>query len=227
MRLQVYLAHRGVASRRKAEEMIKEGRVKVNGVLVEEMGIQVEEGDVVAVDGKTLPQELSKRKTYAFYKPQGVLSTTSDDRGRATVSDYFSGMGRLYPVGRLDYLSEGLLLVTDDGDLAQRLTHPKHDHAKIYEVHTDRVLTQEDMQQLKKGVVIDGYKTRPIEIEEAGKKTYRLTLKEGRNRQIRKMMDRIGVKVDRLLRIQVAGITLGKLQPGQWRLVSQKEMEKL
>ncbi len=224
MRLQKYLAHRGVASRRKAEEMIREGLVTVNGKLVTEMGYIVEQGDEVYVKGKLIPSEKPQMKTYAFYKPQGVISSTKDERGRKSVSDFFKGMGRLYPVGRLDYLSEGLLLVTSDGELALKLTHPRYDHSKLYEVHTDRVLLPEELDKLQKGVVIDGYKTRPIKIEEAGRKFYRITLFEGRNRQIRKMMDLLGIKVERLLRTEVAGVSLGNLKPGEWRELSEKEI---
>ncbi|HHX02913.1 MAG TPA: rRNA pseudouridine synthase [Tissierellia bacterium] len=225
MRLQKYLAHRGVASRRKAEEMIREGVVCVNGKTVTEMGFLVSDQDVVTVNGRDIPQQREEKKTYAFYKPQGVISSTKDTRGRTTVTDFFDGNERLYPVGRLDYLSEGLLLVSNDGDLALKLTHPRYEHSKLYEVHTDRPLLAEEIDRLQKGVVIDGYRTQPIEIETAGKKFYRITLFEGRNRQIRKMMDLLDVKVERLLRTEVAGVKLGKLKPGEWRELTKKELD--
>ncbi len=227
MRLQKYLAHRGVASRRKAEEMIREGLVSVNGETMTQMGYIVNEGDRIHVRGELISSAALDSRTYAFYKPKGVISSTRDTRGRKTVSDYFLNMGRLYPVGRLDYLSEGLLLVTNDGDLALQLTHPRYHHSKLYEVHTNRALLTEEMQAMKQGVVIDGYKTRPLQIEEVGKKFYRIRLFEGRNRQIRKMMDLFSVKVERLLRTEIAGITLKGLNPGEWRELTKEELAKL
>lgn len=222
MRLQKYLAQAGVASRRKSEELIREGHIRVNGELVTDMGYVVEEGDEVLYKGEPVSEE--EEKVYlAFHKPREVLSTVSDDRGRKTVIDYYHGPYRIYPIGRLDYYSEGLLLLTNDGDFALRLSHPRYDKEKVYLVWTNRPISAEEKKILQEGVEIDGYKTRPITIRER-KNCYEFTLHEGRNRQIRKILDHVDIKVRKLLRVRIGNVKLGSLQVGEMRALRKDEI---
>lgn len=225
MRLQQYLARAGVASRRKSEELIREGRVKVNGVLAE-LGQRVSPEDVVHLDDKPI-MGAESFVYFAFHKPQGVLSTTSDDRGRKTVLDYYPGNKRIFPVGRLDYDSRGLLLLTNDGDFAQLFIHPRFGLDKDYEVTLDRPLNREDMKVLCAGFEVDGYQTKPIMIKELGRQRYLFTLVEGRNRQIRRMVEQRGRRVVDLLRLRVGPFTLKGIQEGRMKPLSVKEVEEL
>ena len=231
MRLQKYLAACGVASRRRAEEMIQAGLVQVNGVTVREMGVQVGEGDVVAVEGRPVALETDKRYVL-YYKPVGEVTTVSDPEGRPTVLDHFRDFPvRLYPVGRLDIDSEGLLLLTNDGDLTNRLTHPRHEVEKRYIARVSNQVGAAELARLRAGVMLEGRKTAPAKVsvlrEDPFSTDLLITLHEGRNRQIRRMVEAVGHQVVRLKRVQYGTVTLGNLQRGQWRELSPEEVASL
>ena len=233
MRLQKYLAMCGVASRRKSEELIAQGRVSVNGQTVTEMGTQVEEGDTVALDGRTVRPEEEKR-TILYHKVAGEVTTVSDDRGRETVLDHFRDFPvRLFPVGRLDYDSEGLLLLTNDGDLAQRMLHPRGEVDKVYLARVTGDLTTAEVRRLSEGVFMEGdpRKTAPAKVRVIKRETFAsvalVTIHEGRNRQVRRMFDSVGHKVLMLRRVQFGPIQLGDLPRGAWRDLTAAELEQL
>ncbi|HSK67960.1 MAG TPA: pseudouridine synthase [Candidatus Limnocylindria bacterium] len=231
MRLQKYLAMSGVASRRRAEEMIAAGEVRVNGQTVREMGTQVGEGDVVEVQGKRVAPE--ERKHYVlYYKPIGEVVTVSDPEGRPTVLDHFRDYpARLYPVGRLDFDSEGLLILTNDGELTNRLTHPSHEVEKRYIARFSNQVSEEGLRALRSGVMIEGHRTAPAKVAVLRRDPFStdllISIHEGRNRQIRRMAEAVGHQVVRLKRVQYGGITLGELQRGQWRELTPEEVESL
>ena len=232
MRLQKYLAICGVASRRRAEQMILEGKVQVNGETVREMGIQVDETrDRVAVEGAEVRPEAEKHYL-AYYKPIGEGTTVSDPEGRATVMDKFRDYpARLFPVGRLDYDSEGLLLLTNDGDMMNRLLHPSREVRKVYWVKVSNQVSEEEIRQLRRGVMIDGRITSPAEVRvirrEAFDTVLLISIHEGRNRQVRKMAEAIGHQVVSLKRVAFGPIVLGDLPRGQWRALTPEEIKKL
>lgn len=225
MRLQKFLAEAGVASRRKAEEIIAAGRVLVNGI-VANVGESVAHGDEVLVDGTAI--SIAQKPVYIMLnKPAGVVSTAKDQFGRASVLDLVKGVdARLYPVGRLDFHSTGLVLLTNDGDLAYRLTHPKHHIPKTYVARVAHPIKPENIKDFEGGMYIDGYKTRPAQIEvlDKGQRQARITLFEGRNRQIRKMFSAQKNEVVSLKRIAMGEIVLGELKSGEWRHLSSKEV---
>ncbi len=228
MRLQKYLALCGVASRRRAEEMIVGGLVQVNGITVREMGVKVQPGDEVRVKGSVVRPEEEKRYIL-YYKPVGEMCTVSDPEGRATVLDHFRDFPvRLYPVGRLDYDSEGLLLLTNDGDFAAFLTHPRHGVEKGYIVRVSMELTQEEANTLRGGVVLDGRKTAPAKVRILRKDAFStdilITIREGRNRQIRRMVEQVGHQVVRLKRVRYGEVELGDMQRGEWRDLTPQEV---
>ena len=231
MRLQKYLALCSVASRRASEEIILSGRVSVNGKVVTELGTKVSEGDVVTVDGKKIKEE--KQKIYIMLnKPVGCVTTVTDDRGRQTIMEYVSDIPeRIYPVGRLDYNTEGLIFLTNDGDLAYSLTHPKYEKEKVYEVLVKGIVLHGATDKLMRGVSIDGKKTAPAkaEVVEHRRNTslVRICIHEGRNRQIRKMCDAVGHSVIALRRVAVDGIEIGNLEVGRWRHLTRTEVERL
>lgn len=231
MRLQKYLALCSVASRRASEEIILSGRVSVNGKVVTELGTKVSEGDVVTVDGKKIKEE--KQKIYIMLnKPVGCVTTVTDDRGRQTIMEYVSDIPeRIYPVGRLDYNTEGLIFLTNDGDLAYSLTHPKYEKEKVYEVLVKGIVLHGVTDKLMRGVYIDGKKTAPAkaEVVEHRRNTslVRICIHEGRNRQIRKMCDAVGHSVIALRRVAVDGIEIGNLEVGRWRHLTRTEVERL
>ena len=222
-RLQKFLSRAGVASRRKAETLISEGKVTVNGVTAE-LGQQVEPEDDVRVSG--VRAEVQEHVTYLFYKPIGVLSSVSDDRGRETVIDLLPKVPGLHPVGRLDLESEGLLLVTNDGALTLQLTHPRYEHEKEYRVWCDAPLSEREMHALRSGVELgDGpAKAFTTWLEPEG---CTVVLREGRNREVRRMLAALGFTVTRLLRTRVAHLTLGDLQPGEYRQLTAAELKPL
>lgn len=231
MRLQKYMAQCGVASRRKCEELIAAGRVAVNGTVVTEMGTQVAPGDVVVVDGKAIEPEA--RKYYILYhKPIGEVSTASDPEGRATVLHRFKDFpARLYPVGRLDYDSEGLLLLTNDGDLMQRMLHPSREVDKTYLARVEGDVGLEAIRRLRAGVTLDGRLTSPAEvrvIRRTDVETVMLvTIHEGRNRQVRKMLETVGHRVAMLRRVQFGPLQLGELKRSQWRELTEEEVRQI
>lgn len=231
MRLQKYLAQCGVASRRTAEEMIAAGRVSLNGVPVTQMGLQVEPGDSVLVDGKPVTPE--EEKHYLLYhKPMGEVTTVSDPEGRPTVLDKFKDYPvRLYPVGRLDFDSEGLLLLTNDGDLTQRMLHPSREVQKVYLAQISNRLEPEAVNALREGVWLSGRRTAPAKVRviryDAFSTMALLTIHEGRNRQVRRMVEAVGHQVVLLRRVQFGPLKLGDVPRGQWRHLAEEEVRML
>lgn len=231
MRLQKYMAECGVASRRRAEEMIAAGQVQVNGVTVTEMGTQVEDGDEVRVDGKIIRPETEK-KYVLYHKPAGEVTTVSDPEGRACVLDHFRDYPvRLYPVGRLDYDSEGLLLLTNDGVLTERLLHPSHQVDKTYLARVSGEVTMEEVRRLRQGVLLDDHKTAPAKVRVLKLETFAtqvlVTIHEGRNRQVRRMFEEVGHQVLQLRRVKFGPLELGDLKRGQWRELTAEEIRRL
>ncbi|MBE5800163.1 MAG: rRNA pseudouridine synthase [Clostridiales bacterium] len=233
MRLQKYMAMCGVAARRKCEEIIGAGRVSVNGQIITEMGTQVEDGDEVRVDGVLIRPEEEKRYVL-YHKPAGEVTTVSDEKGRETVMDRFRDFPvRLYPVGRLDYDSEGLLLLTNDGELAQRLTHPSCEVDKVYLARVTGNPSNEAIDRLRRGVYMEGdqRKTYPADVrvvrDESLFSDIVVTIHEGRNRQVRRMFDAVGHKVLLLRRIRFGAVELGSLRRGEWRELTQEEIDAL
>lgn len=231
MRLQKYLASCGVASRRKCEAYILEGKVAVNGEVVQVLGTQVEAKDEVTFCGKLVkPQE-----EYVYYmlnKPAGYVTTVQDEKQRQTVLDLLQDeTHRVYPVGRLDYNTSGLLILTNDGDLTYELTHPKHHVNKCYEVKVKGVLSDEAKRALKMGVMLDGRMTYPAQLKvlRHGEKStlFHLTIHEGRNRQVRRMCEAVGYPVLSLKRISVGKLSLGDLPLGAYRLLDEREIQYL
>ena len=233
MRLQKYMAMCGVAARRKCEEIIASGRVSVNGQIVTEMGTQVEDGDEVRVDGALIQPEEETRYVL-YHKPAGEVTTVSDEKGRETVMDRFRDFPvRLYPVGRLDYDSEGLLLLTNDGELAQRLTHPSCEVDKVYLARVTGNPSNEAIDRLRRGVYMEGdqRRTYPADVrvvrDESLFSDIVVTIHEGRNRQVRRMFDAVGHKVLLLRRIRFGAVELGSLRRGEWRELTQEEIDAL
>lgn len=231
-RLQKVMARAGVASRRRCEEMITSGMVKVNGKVITELGTRVDTArDKIQVGGEIL--FLSPRKYYILmYKPRGYVTTLSDEKGRKKVTDLLKGVpARVYPVGRLDYDSEGLLLLTNDGDLTYALTHPKHRVPKTYLARVAGVPTPDKLEQMAKGLVLDDGPTAPAGVrlvgEREGKALLEITIHEGRNRQVRRMCEHIGHPVLRLQRIRFANLGIEGLRPGQYRHLTGDELKKL
>lgn len=226
-RLQKFLARAGVASRRKAEALIETGMVTVNGVQAT-LGQSVEAGDEVRLGGvPVVPPQANV--TYALYKPKGVISAVTDDRGRKTVLELLPKEARvpgLHPVGRLDYASEGLLLLTTDGELTLRLTHPRYAHEKEYRVWCEPAPTPEALRRLERGVELEDGPAKALRARPAPGGCI-LTLGEGRNRQVRRMMSALGYGVTRLLRTRVGGLTLGAMAPGEVRRLSEAELSRL
>ncbi len=231
MRLQKWMADAGVASRRKCEELIAKGLVSVNGQ-VAQIGCSVEDGDRVEYDGKTITPA-AERIVLAFNKPRGVLCTADDPKGRKTVLDYFADFPvRLYNVGRLDYDSEGLLLMTNDGELAYRMTHPKYEIEKTYHVVLDAMLTNAQLAALRNGVTLSDGVTAPARVEnmrrtDNGHFALDVTIHEGKNREVRRMMEAMGRETIRLQRIRFAAVRLGSLRAGAWRRLTKVEVIEL
>lgn len=211
--------------------MIAQGRVAINGVTVQEMGVTVAPGDVVTLDGA--PLVLEEEKHYLLYhKPAGEVTTVSDPEGRATVLDKFRDYPvRLYPVGRLDYDSEGLLLLTNDGELTQRLLHPSKEVEKVYLARVSNELTLAEVQRLRHGVMINGRLTSPAKVRIIKKEAFAtvvlISIHEGRNRQVRKMVEAVGHQVVQLRRVQFGPLQLGELERGMWRRLTPDEVKKL
>jgi 23S rRNA pseudouridine2605 synthase len=231
MQLNRYLALCGVASRRGANEVIRQGRVTLNGESVIRLGVQVDpDNDAVSVDGKPVRPEARKRYVL-LNKPPDVLTTVSDDRDRKTVVDIIGLPERIFPVGRLDFDTTGVLLLTNDGDLAFRLAHPKYEIDKIYRAWVQGVVKLSEINQLRSGVVIDEDVVVNGDAEiiqtQKDKSLIEIRIHEGRKRQIRLMMKAIGHPVLSLERICYAGLTVGRLKPGEWRELTEKEVQKL
>lgn len=235
IRLQKYFTDCGVMSRRAAEEQIRLGKVRVNGI-VASVGDTVEPGvDKVELDGKIIIPMTEESVCIMLNKPRGYVTTMSDERGRKNVSELVCDLGmRVYPIGRLDMDSDGLLLLTNNGALANKLTHPRHEIPKIYRVSVKGNPTAEQLKQLGSEMKIDGYKILPVKVEIISRartadesSVLQMTLYEGRNRQIRKMCDAVGLKIRRLSRVSIGKIALGSLTPGKWRRLTKKEIDYL
>lgn len=228
-RLQKILSARGVASRRKAEEMIQQGRVAVNGNTAQLGDAADPETDRITVDGKALPSP--QEKSYIMlHKPKGYVTTLSDEKGRPNTSQLVADCGfRVYPVGRLDMDSEGLLLFTNDGEFANAMMHPRQEVSKVYEVSTVGYTPGAEI-RLAKPIELDGYTIRPPKVKllkvNGQKAKFEVTIHEGRNRQVRRMCEAAGMTVTRLKRIREGNLFLGDLKPGQWRYLTPEEIEK-
>ncbi len=232
IRLQKYFTDCGVLSRRAAEEEVKAGKVKVNGIQAN-LGDKIDpETDVVEYKGRRImPQKDEKRVYILLNKPCGVVTSARDEKNRTCVTDLVKCGTRVYPVGRLDLNSQGLILMTNDGELTNKLTHPRHEIPKIYEVEVVGKVTTEQLNTLNSSMTVDGYVLLPVKTEFLSKDdkftTLRMTLYEGRNRQIRKMCEQVGLKVAKLTRVAIGSIKLGDLQIGKWRYLTNDEINKL
>ena len=228
MRINKYLAEQGIASRRHADEMIAAGRVKINGVLAT-LGSDVPEGAVVMVDEQPILQKEKKEEYYVMNKPKGVVCTVSDDRGRKTVIDLLpQDAGRVFPVGRLDYATEGLLILTNDGDLAYRLTHPTSEIPKTYMARIEGTMQEKDLNRIRSGIELDGIMTKKckahiVETNKAYTKVH-VTITEGRNRQVRRMFEAIGRNVEFLKRVSIGRLKLTGLDRGEVRPLTEEEI---
>ncbi len=231
MRLNKFIAQAGLASRRKADEMIENGRVRINDKVMKEMGYDVKEGDKVEIGGSVIKAD--KKSVYIMLnKPLGYVTTVADDKERLTVMDLVSDIGeRLFPIGRLDYNTSGMLLMTNDGDLAYRLTHPKHMIYKTYKVRVAGVLSSEKASRLARGIDIGGFVTSKsiVTIEKNLERStlVEIQIYEGKNRQIRKMFAVVGNKVKELQRTAIGELRLGHLKEGHYRKLTPKEIEYL
>lgn len=230
MRLAKHLAHAGVASRRAAERLIAEGRVSVDGAVVTDPARDVEGRERIEVDGERVGSALKVRAVYALHKPHGVVSTASDTHGRSTVVDlvHAPGSRRLYPVGRLDADSTGLILLTDDGELAHRLTHPSFEVAKTYRVSVGGPpLRDGALRRLREGVRLEDGVTAPADVRRIGPRELELTIREGRKRQVRRMCEQVGHPVRELRRVRFGPLALGNLKEGAARRLTPAEVDAL
>ncbi|HEV7768242.1 MAG TPA: pseudouridine synthase [Thermoanaerobaculia bacterium] len=236
-RLQKIIAHAGFASRREAETMIREGRVTVNGRVVTELGSKADPAnDHIKVDGKLITRAETHRYIL-LYKPKEVMTTVEDPQGRKTVIQLVKGVReRIYPIGRLDFHSEGLILLTNDGDLAYKVSHPKHGSVKTYHVKVRGVPEERLVDKLRRGITIDGKRTLPCDIErmkttgrsdDEGNSWFEVLLREGRTQQIRKMFKAVGHPVSKLRRVAIGPISDPKLTPGDWRELTPREVKLL
>ena len=229
VRLQKYFTDCGVLSRRAAEAEIAAGHVRVNGV-VAQIGDKIDPAtDRVEWNGKPLKAPTTSKKVYVMlYKPRGYVTTAKDEKGRPTVTDLVAGVGtRVYPVGRLDMDSEGLLLLTNDGDFTNHLTHPKHEIPKIYHVSVSPAVTTQHLTSLSAPMELEGYRLRPVTIYKLSERDLEMHLYEGRNRQIRKMCEAVGLKVKRLCRVAIGDLTVAGLECGSWRYLTDAEIKYL
>lgn len=230
-RLQKVIASSGVCSRRKAEELIKNGKVKVDGKVVSELGVKVSSKNKIEVNG--YPVEQQEKVYYILNKPRGVISSASDEKNRKTVVDIIDTNKRIYPVGRLDYDTTGLLVLTNDGDIANGLMHPKNEIDKVYIAKVNAIAKKEHIIPLKKGVVIDNIKTKPakVKIRSTDYKTntsiVEVVIHEGHNHQVKKMFEKVGLEVLKLKRERVGFLTLKGLASGEYRKLTLKEVKQL
>ncbi|RMC39914.1 MULTISPECIES: pseudouridine synthase [unclassified Lactobacillus] len=231
-RLQKVIAEAGIASRRKAEKMIEEGRVTVDGAIITQLGTKVDTFSNITVDGE--PIERESLHTYLFYKPRGVVSTVSDDKGRKTVADYFEDLPyRLYPIGRLDYDTSGLLLMTNDGQLANLLMHPRSEVAKVYVAKISGQLLPEEISLLKRGIMIDHQKCAPAKVKiirtdkKKNMQIVQLTIHEGHYHQVKRMFKAVNHQVRKLSREKYSFLTLDSLISGKYRELSHAEVDRL
>lgn len=230
-RLSKVMSNYGYCSRRKAEQLIANGKVKVNGKVVKELWTRVEESDLIEVEGR--PLEKSEKIYIMLNKPRGVITSTKDDKNRKTVIDLIPIEKRIYPVGRLDYNTTGLLLLTNDGELANLIMHPKNKIEKVYIAKIKGILTKESIKKLEKGIVIEGVKTSraKVKVRKVNKKKnnsiVELTIYEGRNHQVKKMFKAVGHEVLKLKRERISFLELGNLKSGEFRFLTPKEVKKI
>ena len=230
-RLQKYLSACGVASRRKSEELILKGKVKVNDKVITDLGFKVSDKDEVYVDNVQVFKQ--EKEYYLLYKPEKVICSVHDEKGRTTVIDLIDTKEKIFPVGRLDYDTSGLLLLTNDGELTNKLTHPSHDIEKTYLAKIDGLITREELKTLERGVMIDGVKTKRAytRLKESDKKNNKsyveITITEGRNHQVKNMFMAVGHKVLKLKRIKYSFLNLSGLSIGEYRKLSIKEVKQL
>lgn len=230
-RLQKAIAMSGYCSRRKAEELIVQGKVLVNGNRVTELGTKVSANDKITIDGKTLSYE--EKEYILLYKPRGVVTTTNDEKNRKTVLDLIDTDKRLYPIGRLDYDTTGILILTNDGELTNLLLHPKNTVDKLYVAKINGIMNSNDIRKIENGVIIDNYKTSKCKakIKKIDKKTntslVQIVIHEGKNHQVKKMFEAIGYEVLKLKREKIAFLDLIGLKPGEYRKLNIKEVKKL
>ena len=230
-RLQKFIANSGYTSRRKAEELIKEGKVIVNGETITNLGHKVDSNDEVVIDGMRIEKE--NKVYYLLNKPRGYVSSTSDDKGRKVVTDIINTNLRIYPVGRLDYDTTGILILTNDGEFANLMMHPKNKIDKLYIAKIKGILFKNEIEKLSKGVEIDGIKTSKarIKVKKYDKKTntsiVEVVIHEGRNHQVKKMFEAVGHEVLKLKREQIAFLTLDGLSSKEYRMLTPKEVKRL
>lgn len=227
-RLQKVIAEAGIASRRKAEELIVQGKVKVNGNIVTELGTKVSDKDEVMVNNKPIAKET--KEYYLLNKPRGVVTTTSDDKDRKTVIDYINTDARIYPVGRLDYDTTGAILLTNDGEFANIITHPKSEIDKVYVAKLNGIIKGEQINKLKDGVELDGVIVKPSRVklkkvnQENNTSTVEIIIHEGKNHQVKRMFESVGLLVDKLKRERIGIFNLIGLQSGEYRKLTPKEV---
>ena len=227
-RLQKIIAQSGVASRRKAEELILDGKVKVNGKLVNKLGTKVSTSDEIEVNGKLIEKEL--KEYYLLNKPRGVVTTTSDDKNRKTVVELINTNSRIYPVGRLDYDTTGALLLTNDGDFANIMMHPNSNINKVYLAKLEGIIKGEQINRLKEGIELDGIKVNASRVklkkinEEKNTSMVEITIHEGKNHQVKRMFEAVGFHVDKLTRERVGIFNLEGLKSGEYRKLTPKEV---
>lgn len=228
-RLQKVIAQAGIASRRKAEELIKEGKVKVNGVVVTELGTKVSSKDEIAVNDRIIEKEA--KEYYLLNKPRGVVTTTSDDKNRKTVLDYINTEARIYPVGRLDYDTTGALLLTNDGEFANILMHPNNQVDKVYLAKLNGIIKGEQINQLKNGVMLDDVLVKATRVKlkkvDPAKNTsmVEITIHEGKNHQVKRMFEAVGFLVDKLTRERIGVFQIKDLKSGEYRKLTPKEIQ--
>lgn len=227
-RLQKILSQAGIASRRASEQLMLDGRVTVNGVTVRELGTKADAArDDIRVDGRRV-KVVARHRYLLLNKPRGYVTTRSDPQRRPTVIDLIAAVREyVYPVGRLDFDSDGLLLLTNDGDLAARLTHPRHGVPRVYDAYVLGDPDRHDVERLARGVTIDGRRTAPADVRAIGPSHLRITIREGRNRQVRKMCEAIGHPVSQLTRVAIGPISDARLKPGDYRDLTGDEVRRL
>lgn len=231
MRLNKYIAHAGIASRRKADELTINGNVKINGLTMREPGYNVKPGDVVEVNGQRISGQ-EKMEYVLLNKPKGYITSMQDEKGRPVVTELVADVdARLFPVGRLDYNTSGMLILTNDGDLTYRLTHPRHQVTKTYRALVSGVLSKEKLFRLRKGVDIGGFVTSPAQVkiirQVERSAVVDITIHEGKNRQVRKMFAAVGNPVQELQRTAIGDLRLGRLKEGHYRKLTRNEIEYL
>lgn len=226
-RLQNLLAQRGIASRRGAAELIRAGRVTVEGAVITEPGLRVDPMSQICVDNKPIALRAEPHRTFLYHKPVGEVCSTDGQGSRSVLDSFRAFKERLVPVGRLDKDSEGLLLISNDGALIQQLTHPRYAHQKIYEVEVNMEPTQQQLDCLRRPLVIEGYRIRPVPVKVLRPRLLQFTLSEGRHRQIRQMCEQAHLRVRRLRRVALSGLRLGALPPGHYRELTATELQQL